>query len=90
MGEESDLAIPEAANLLRIPNPFRAKLCKDLTIGLPHGTIAYFQAIADELGLSLERVISIYLRNIAYTGYKIPIDMGVGDTPEQTPPLAPV
>lgn len=34
--------------------------------------------------------MSFYLRNIAYTGYKIPVDMGVDDPPGQTPPLAPV
>ncbi|MYN19750.1 hypothetical protein GTP81_23680 [Rugamonas sp. FT107W] len=58
-----------------VPHPIAKLLGRTVTIGLAHSDIDYFKAIGDEIGLSLEQVMQIYLRNIVYTGYKVEIDM---------------
>ena len=58
-----------------LPFPHREKIGRKLTLGLSHGAIAYFKEIGDELGLSAERIMEIYLRHAAYTGYKVDIDL---------------
>ncbi len=60
-----------------VPNPFVELLTREMTLRLPHETIDYFQKIGDDFGWPAERIITLYLRNIAYTGYKIPLDLPV-------------
>lgn len=65
----------DVSQMLAVPNFYAEQLTRDLTVGLDHDTIAYFQAIGDEFGLSAERIMAIYLRHIAYTGHRIEIDL---------------
>ena len=58
-----------------VPHPLAKIFCRDVTIGLAHEDIDYFKRIGDEYGISAERVITMYLRHIVYTGYKVNIDM---------------
>ena len=62
------------AKMVGVPNHFVDKLTKEITFRLDHHSIAYFQAIGDEIGLPAERVMNLFLRNIAYTRYSIPIE----------------
>jgi len=65
----------DLSHWVTVPFPHREKIGRKLTLGLSHGAIAYFKEIGDDLGLSAERIMEIYLRHAAYTGYKIDIDM---------------
>lgn len=58
-----------------IPNPFSDKLCCDVSLNLPKSVVAYFAEIGQQTGWPAERIIEIYLRNIEFTGYKIPLDL---------------
>lgn len=58
-----------------LPFPHPEKIGRKLTLGLSHGAIAYFKEIGDDLGLPAERIMEIYLRHAADTGYKIDIDI---------------
>lgn len=65
----------DLSHCVTVPFPHPEKIGRKLTLGLSHGAIAYFKEIGDELGLPAERIMEIYLRNAAYTGYKIDIDI---------------
>lgn len=63
-------------------------LTKEITFRLDHTSIAYFQEIGDKIGESAERVMNIFLRNIAHTGYCIEIEgpKGMVHARAPTPP----
>jgi hypothetical protein len=63
----------------------RAMMGREVTIGMAHSHIEYFGKIGAEYGLSAERVMAIYLRHMAYSAYKVNIDLpkvaeSVGDS----------
>lgn len=60
-----------------VPNPFVELLTRELPLRLPNDTINYFQKIGDECGWPAHRIMELYLRNIAFTGYRIPLDLPV-------------
>lgn len=65
----------DVSKYVSVPHPIAKLMGRTLTIGLAYTDIDYFKAIGDEIGLSPEQVIQIYLRNIVYTGYKAEIDL---------------
>ncbi|MBV6321082.1 hypothetical protein [Duganella violaceipulchra] len=65
----------DVSKYVSVPHPIAKLMGRTLTIGLAHTDIDYFKVIGDEIGLSPEQVIQIYLRNIVYTGYKVEIDL---------------
>ena len=65
----------EVADTVTTPNPYAQLIGRELNIGLAHGVIDYFQRIGDEFGLPAEHVMEIYLRHMAYTNYKVAIDL---------------
>ncbi|PHV08549.1 hypothetical protein CSQ96_03095 [Janthinobacterium sp. BJB412] len=73
--EIDEVDLSDRSRWKEIPNPFFERLTREIAFRLDHDTIAYFQAIGDEFGLSAERIMAIYLRHIAYTGHRIEIDL---------------
>jgi hypothetical protein len=63
------------SNCMSVPHPLAKKFCRDVTIGLAHEDIDYFAKMGEQYGISAERVMTMYLRHIVYTGYKVNIDM---------------
>ena len=47
------------------PNPYAARLKKQITIRLDEDTIAYFKGLADEKGIPYQSLINLYLRDCA-------------------------
>jgi predicted DNA binding CopG/RHH family protein len=47
------------------PNPYAAKLKKQITIRLDEDTIAYFKGLAEEKGIPYQSLINLYLRDCA-------------------------
>lgn len=46
-------------------NPYIKRLKQPITIRLDKATIAYFRALADELGMPYQNLINLYLRDCA-------------------------
>ncbi len=46
-------------------NPYIKQLKQPITIRLDKATIAYFKALADELGMPYQNLINLYLRDCA-------------------------
>ena len=47
------------------PNPFAARLKKQITIRLDAPTIEYFKALAEETGVPYQTLMNMYLRDCA-------------------------
>ncbi|WP_348695736.1 hypothetical protein [Duganella fentianensis] len=58
-----------------MPNPFIKELCCKINLTLPKTVIAYFEDVGRQTGWPAERIIELYLRNMAFTGHKIPLDV---------------
>ncbi|MBJ7310002.1 hypothetical protein ACFOLJ_17425 [Rugamonas sp. CCM 8940] len=86
--ELDEIDLSDSSRWKQIPNPFADRLFKDISFPLDHNTIAYFQAIGDEFGLSAERIMTIYLRNIAYTGHKIDIELPKKGAAQEKPAVS--
>ncbi len=52
-------------------NPYGGRLKKQVTIRLEEGTVAYFKALAGELGIPYQTLINLYLRDCASTGRRL-------------------
>jgi len=52
-------------------NPYAGRLKKQVTIRLEEGTVAYFKALADELGIPYQTLINLYLRDCASSGRRL-------------------
>ena len=46
-------------------NPYVKRLKQRVTIRLDRDTVAYFKAMADEMGLPYQQLINLYLRDCA-------------------------
>jgi uncharacterized protein (DUF4415 family) len=46
-------------------NPYVAKLKQPITIRLDKNTVAYFKALATEIGMPYQNLINLYLRDCA-------------------------
>ena len=66
--------------------PWVKHIGRDVHLKLSHGVIEYFSKLGGELDLPPERVMEIYLRHIADTGFHIPIHVPVAD--EESEPAA--
>jgi predicted DNA binding CopG/RHH family protein len=55
------------------PNPYAKQLKKSITIRLDEPTIAYFKNMADELELSYQTLINLYLRDCAANGRRLSV-----------------
>jgi uncharacterized protein (DUF4415 family) len=47
------------------PNPYARRLKKPVTIRIDEATLAYFQALAEKLGVPYQSLINLYLRDAA-------------------------
>ena len=52
-------------------NPYAKRLKRQVTIRLEDGTISYFKALAEEVGVPYQTLINFYLRDCASTGRKL-------------------
>lgn len=52
-------------------NPYVKGLKQPITIRLDKATIAYFKALADELGMPYQNLINLYLRDCALRQKKL-------------------
>lgn len=55
-------------------NPYIKQLKHPITIRLDKGTIAYFKALADELGMPYQNLINLYLRDCALHHKKLKLN----------------
>ncbi|MGV7209223.1 hypothetical protein ACLB1G_15355 [Oxalobacteraceae bacterium A2-2] len=69
---EEDLDLSTCA---AVPHPVAKIMGRPVHIGLANSVIDYFDRIGAEVGLPAERVMELYLRHMAYTGYRLSIDM---------------
>ncbi len=54
-------------------NPYAARLKQPITIRLDKNTVAYFKALATELGMPYQNLINLYLRDCAIHRKKLAI-----------------
>lgn len=59
------------SKMKRIKNPYPALLKRPITIRLDVFTIAYFKRLADEVGMSYQGLINLYLRDCV-NNHKMP------------------
>jgi predicted DNA binding CopG/RHH family protein len=52
-------------------NPYVSRLKQRVTIRLDKASVAYFKAMADELGMPYQNLINLYLRDCAASGRKL-------------------
>ncbi|MBU2574091.1 MAG: BrnA antitoxin family protein [Elusimicrobia bacterium] len=52
-------------------NPYIARLKQPITIRLDKGTVAYFKALATEIGMPYQNLINLYLRDCALQHKKL-------------------
>ncbi|MYM38294.1 hypothetical protein [Duganella qianjiadongensis] len=64
----------EAGCWVPIANPFAAG-GGELRLRLHKDVIAYFASIGADAGWPAERIMELYLRNIARSGYRIPLEL---------------
>ncbi|MEO1681814.1 MAG: antitoxin [Cyanobacteria bacterium J06631_12] len=57
-----------------MPNPYVGQLEESITIQLESQVVDYFNRMATESGVSLQNLLSIYLKNCAQTQRKISLD----------------
>lgn len=55
-------------------NPYVKQLKQPITIRLDKSTIAYFKALADELGMPYQNLINLYLRDCAVRHKKLKLN----------------
>lgn len=55
-------------------NPYTKELKQPITIRLDKSTIAYFKALADELGMPYQNLINLYLRDCALRHKKLKLN----------------
>jgi predicted DNA binding CopG/RHH family protein len=54
-----------------VRNPYAARLKRPITIRLDHETIAYFKAMAADVGMPYQNLINLYLRECAANHKKL-------------------
>ena len=54
-------------------NPYASRLKKQVTIRLEEGTVEYFKALAEEIGIPYQTLINLYLRDCALSGRRLDI-----------------
>ena len=59
------------ANMKGEKNPYGTRLKQPITIRLDRGTVAYFKALASELGMPYQNLINLYLRDCAANRRKL-------------------
>lgn len=52
-------------------NPYLKQLKRPITIRLEQPTVAYFKAMAEEVGVPYQNLINLYLRDCASSGRKL-------------------
>ena len=52
-------------------NPYVSRLKQPITIRLDKGTVAYFKALASEVGMPYQNLINLYLRDCALQHKKL-------------------
>lgn len=52
-------------------NPYIRHLKQPITIRLDKATVAYFKALASELGMPYQNLINLYLRDCALNGKRL-------------------
>jgi uncharacterized protein (DUF4415 family) len=52
-------------------NPYVKQLKRPITIRLDQATVAYFRALAEELGMPYQNLINLYLRDCALNHKKL-------------------
>jgi uncharacterized protein (DUF4415 family) len=57
-----------------IKNPYIKKLKKQVTIRLDNDTIQYFKNLSQEVGISYQNLINLYLRDCAQHSRKLSFD----------------
>ena len=55
-------------------NPYAKRLKRQVTIRLEEGTIRYFKALAEEVGVPYQTLINLYLRDCAATERKLTLN----------------
>jgi uncharacterized protein (DUF4415 family) len=55
-------------------NPYIRQLKQPITIRLDRTTIAYFKALADEIGMPYQNLINLYLRDCALNRKKLELN----------------
>lgn len=53
------------SKMRRERNPYASRLKQPITIRLDKGTVSYFKAMADEVGMPYQNLINLYLRDCA-------------------------
>lgn len=66
-------------NCVLVDAPWVKGIGREVQLKLSHRVIAYFAGIGQGLDLPPERVMEIYLRHIADTGFKISIETPVDE-----------
>ncbi|MYN44384.1 hypothetical protein GTP23_04765 [Pseudoduganella sp. FT93W] len=64
----------EAGDWVSIPNPF-VTAGRELNLHLHKDVVAYFDNIGLDAGWPAERVMELYLRNIARSGLLLPLEL---------------
>ena len=59
------------ANMKGEKNPYASRLKQPITIRLDRETVAYFKALASELGMPYQNLINLYLRDCAANRRKL-------------------
>lgn len=65
----------EANQFVPTPNLFAARFGRDVRLRLHEDVVDYFAALGKDAGWTPEMMIELYLRNIAYSGYEIPLEL---------------
>ena len=55
-------------------NPYSSRLKKQVTIRLDEGTIEYFKALAEEIGIPYQTLINLYLRDCAASSRRLAME----------------
>ena len=55
-------------------NPYASRLKKQVTIRLDEGTIDYFKALAEEIGIPYQTLINLYLRDCAASSRRLAME----------------
>ena len=57
-----------------VKNPYIRQLKQPITIRLDKATVAYFKALAGELGMPYQNLINLYLRDCAISRRKLALN----------------
>lgn len=55
-------------------NPYAKRMKRQVTIRLDEGTISYFKALGDEMGIPYQTLINLYLRDCAGSGRRLELE----------------